>query len=263
MDPKKVRTLKIVIAFVIVAALVALFATGVIKIGNNGKIVANTVNTVNTAGTPEGPANTAAPANTAGNDSPNSSNTAPEQLNPGGTGKNGQNEINGNAADPVGNASEGINPSGNTAENQGPVYYTSEDLKNLTGTEIFNSTAIEHIFMGSVNSKKKGSGYHYDMIEDSPGQIVEGTRSKADENGIYTANVEVDGYAKSNFSSFYPDEWTPQQVVDAIAEARKEALKTGEMRGNYHVGHSNGIRIEMYLDSKDKVVTAYPVKNGK
>ena len=178
-------------------------------------------------------------------------------------GSSGRISVNtGNTAS-VSNAEDPQSQPENSAENTGPICYTKEDLNNLTGTEIFSSTAIEHIFLGTVNSSKKGSGYHYDMIENSPGKIVDGTRSEEDANGIYTANVEVNGYAKSSYSSFYPDSWTPQQVVDAIAEARLEALKTGEKRGNYYVGHSSGVRIEMYLDSKNKVVTAYPVFNGK
>ena len=106
----------------------------------------------------------------------------------------------------------------------GPVYYSAGVLDTLKGTEYFNKSAIEHIFMGTVNSNGKGSGYHYDMIKDSPGAIVEGTRSKEDKNGCYTANVTVDGHEKEHYSTFYPDSWSPQQVVDVILAARKDAL---------------------------------------
>ena len=172
------------------------------------------------------------------------------------------------------NTSQNSSANANTAENsanngeantndssQGPVYYTSDILDELTGTEIFNKSAIEHIFIGSVNSSGKGSGYHYAMISDAKGKIVEGTKSKLDKNGLYTANVEVDGHPKNSFSTFYPDNWSPQQIVDAIAVAREDALKTGKMSGDYHVGYANGIQINMYFDSKDKIVTAFPVYN--
>ncbi|MBR5731418.1 MAG: EndoU domain-containing protein, partial [Firmicutes bacterium] len=127
----------------------------------------------------------------------------------------------------------------------------------------FSSSAIEHIFLGTVNSNKKGSGYHYDMIEGSPGQIVEGTRSKTDKNGCYTANVTVNGYVKEHYSTFYPDEWTPQQVVDAIVAARKDALDNDRHKGSTYIGYYNGIEIDMYLDSKDRVVSAYPIYSKK
>ncbi len=146
---------------------------------------------------------------------------------------------------------------------QGPVYYSADILRELTGTEVFNKSALEHIFLGTVNSSGKGSGYHYDMIKNSPGSIVEGTRSKPDKNGCYTANVEVDGHAKDHYSTFYPDDWTPQQVVDAIIAARKDALKNDRHKGDTYIGYYNGIEINMYLDSKDRVVTAYPIYSKK
>ena len=91
-------------------------------------------------------------------------------------------------------------------EPSGPVYYTEADLKKLKNTDVFNKSAIEHIFLGTVNSSGKGSGYHYDMIKDSPGKILEETRSKTDKNGCYTAYVEVNGREKEHYSTFYPDD---------------------------------------------------------
>ena len=255
MDQKTKKILKIVLAVVIVAVLAVLVVKGVIGIGPDGKIsiTNNAVQSpVNTANTAQSNTSNTAPSNTSNPVPANTSNTSQ-----GGTNISQGSGVNNNTTEPGGSATS------NTAETKDGAKYTKDDLKDLTGTEIFNTTAIEHIFLGSVNSKKKGSGYHYDMIEDSPGKIVAGTRSEEDPNGIYTANVEVSGYKKSGYSSFFPDSWSPQEVVDAIAEARQEALKTGEMRGNYHVGHSRGIRIELYMDSKNKVVTAFPVYNGE
>ena len=145
----------------------------------------------------------------------------------------------------------------------GPVYYTEADLKKLKNTDIFNKSAIEHIFLGTVNSSGKGSGYHYAMIKDSPGKILEETRSKKDKNGCYTAYVEVDGHEKEHYSTFYPDDWSPQDVVDCIAAARSDALKNNRHKGDTYIGYYNGIEINMYLDSKDRVVTAYPIYSKK
>ena len=148
-------------------------------------------------------------------------------------------------------------------EPSGPVYYSAGVLDSLKGTEYFNKSAIEHIFMGTVNSNGKGSGYHYDMIKDSPGAIVEGTRSKEDKNGCYTANVTVDGHEKDHYSTFYPDDWTPQQVVDAILAARKDALDNDRHKGDTYIGYYNGIEINMYFDGKQRITSAYPIYSKK
>ena len=169
-----------------------------------------------------------------------------------------------NTADPGGNTvPENAAEPEPEPEPEGPVYYSKDVLKTLRNTGVFSSTAIEHIFLGTVNSSKKGSGYHYDMIEGSPGKIVEGTRSKPDKNGCYTADVTVNGYEKEHYSTFYPDEWTPQQVVDAIVAARKDALDNKRHKGSTYIGYYNGIEIDMYLDSKDRVVSAYPIYSKK
>ena len=257
------KIIGILIALLIIAALVFGLAKGYIKLEDGGKIhfdfnpktPTNTVEPANNTG----PANTVPgnnTANTVPDNSSGNSNTVPDN-----TANTVEPDINTNTVE-LDDGTANTVPPDNSADNT-PVYYSSADLRKLKGTEVFNSTAIEHIFIGSVNSSNKGSGYHYNMISDSKGQIIDGTRSKPDKNGVYTANVEVDGHRKDAISSFYPDSWSPQQVVDAIVEARADALKTGKMRGNYHVGYSNGLRIELYLDSKNKVVTAYPVKNGK
>ena len=141
----------------------------------------------------------------------------------------------------------------------GPRYYTLADLADLKNTEHFNSSAIEHIFNGTVNSQGKGSGYHYDMIEDSDGKIIEGTRSEKDKNGLYTAYVEVAGHKKDHYSTFYPDEWSPQETVDAINEAYDDAISNHRVKGSTWIGYCGDIEIDMYLDSKDRIVSAFPV----
>lgn len=146
-----------------------------------------------------------------------------------------------------------------TTAEQGPVYYTWDDIEDLENTEHFSSSAIEHIFNGSVNSSGNGSGYHYDMVEGSDGQIIPGTRSEEDINGLYTANVEVDGHRKNHYSTFFPDEWSPQEVVDAINAARQDALDNDRHQGTTWIGYFEDIEIDMYFDSKDRIVSAFPV----
>ncbi len=141
-----------------------------------------------------------------------------------------------------------------------PQRYTEEDLAALKNTEHFSNSAVEHIFMGSVNKKGAATGYHYEGIEGSPGEVVEGTRSTPDENGVYTGKVTVNGAAKtgnSGYSSFYPVYMTPQDVVDAINQAYENRTL---LSGSLYAGLTDkGIEIDMALTDDGKIITAYPI----
>ena len=227
MEKKRGKLIKIIIAAVIVLALV--FAALYIKsLIDSAPVPAPPINTTNT--TDVGPQPSPQPnSNTNTDPQPNSNTNVDPQPEP----------------------------------DTGPVYYSSDVLDKLKNTDVFNKSAIEHIFMGTVNSNGKGSGYHYDMIKDSTGKIVERKRYKTDKNGCYTAYVEVDGHEKEHYSTFYPDEWTPQQVVDAIVAARRDALDNNRHKNDTYIGYYNGIEIDMYLDSKNRVVSAYPIYSKK
>ena len=138
--------------------------------------------------------------------------------------------------------------------------WTAADLKKLKNTKNFTRSAIDHIFLGEINSRGVGTGYHYEGIEDSPGRVIEGTRSKPDIHGVYRGKVEVDGVKKTGnkgYSTFYPLYMTPQDVVDAINQAYENA----ELIGNdlYAGITDDGIEIDMYMTKKGKITTAYPV----
>ena len=143
------------------------------------------------------------------------------------------------------------------------VTYTMADIARLNNTDYFAKGTLEHIFDGTINQKGNATGYHYTMVSDSKGEIIEGTRSSSDKNGVFTAKVKVSGKKKNGFSSFYPESWTPQQVVDAINTAYEEAVSDPlNSSGSLWIGHSGNIEIDMYLDSSRKITTAYPVYEG-
>ena len=144
------------------------------------------------------------------------------------------------------------------SENTG--YYMA-DISKLEDVDYFASGTLEHIFDGTINKKGNATGYHYTMVLDSKGKIIDGTRSEKDENGVFTGNVEVNGVKKNGFSSFYPEAWTPQQVVDAINAAYDEAIANPDNPNSKSlwIGHYGDIEIDMYLDSNQKITTAYPV----
>ena len=141
--------------------------------------------------------------------------------------------------------------------------YTMADIKKLKNTERFAKNTLEHIFDGTINSKGKATGYHYSMVTDSKGEIIPGTESDKDGHGVFTAKVKVNGVKKNGFSSFYPENWTPQQVVDAINEAYDDAMSDkSNPHGSLWIGYSGDLEIDMYLDNNKRITTAFPVYEG-
>ena len=141
--------------------------------------------------------------------------------------------------------------------------YTMADIKKLKNTGNFAKNTLEHIFDGTINSKGNATGYHYTGVTDSKGEVIAGTESKKDAHGVFTGKVKVSGVKKNGFSSFYPEEWTPQQVVDAINEAYKDALSDkSNPHGDLWIGYSGDLEIDMYLNSSKKITTAFPVYEG-
>ena len=141
--------------------------------------------------------------------------------------------------------------------------YTVDDLEDLVNLEHFRESTIEHIFLGTINDEGKATGYHYNGIKDSSGEIIPGTESEPDSYGVYTAKVRVNGKNKSGnkgYSSFFPDYMSPQDVIDAINEAYDNKQKIGD---NLYAGLTNdGMEIDMALNKKGIIITAYPVKEG-
>jgi len=79
-----------------------------------------------------------------------------------------------------------------------------------------------HVFEGEINRKGKPVGYHSRPNgQDAPNARIKSIKAKPNKQGVYTANIEIrDGNQwKGKFSSFFPDEMSQQQVVDAIIHA--------------------------------------------
>ena len=141
--------------------------------------------------------------------------------------------------------------------------YTMADIKQLKNTGHFAKRTLEHIFDGTINGKGKATGYHYTMVTDSKGRIIDGTRSNVDENGVFTGKVEVSGVKKNGFSSFFPESWTPQQVVDAINIAYDDAISNpSNPKGSLWIGYCDDLEIDMYLNSDKKITSAFPIYEG-
>ena len=141
--------------------------------------------------------------------------------------------------------------------------YSMDDLANLKHTENFTEKSKIHIFEGDINKKGQSGGYHYDMVEGTSGNIIEGTKgSVLNDAGVYEAKVEVNGIPKKangGYSTFFPDHMSPQEVVDAINEAYSNKVLA---HGNKYIGKSsNGLKIGMYIRESDgKIISAFPME---
>lgn len=152
-----------------------------------------------------------------------------------------------------------------------PPQYSKTVLSALENTDLFESNLVKHIFEGEVKEKWKSkgngrrklvteaTGFHSECIKNHAGQIIEGTRSKPDSHGVYTGEVAVNGVTKRRpgLSTFYPRDWSPQQIVNAVNEAYRNKKKVGEKE---YEGLSNGIRIKMWIGPNGKLASAFPIK---
>lgn len=133
-------------------------------------------------------------------------------------------------------------------------------ISDLEHTDFFRNGALEHILEGELNSRGQAVGFHYNGLPTKNGKIIVGTATGPNNYGVYEAKVEVNGIAKTSNggkSSFFPDEWTAQEVVDAINEAyhNREFII-----GNTYEGlTAKGMLISMYLDQNDQIISAFPI----
>lgn len=135
-------------------------------------------------------------------------------------------------------------------------------LQDFHDPQVFTRNALEHIFVGSVNARGVASGYHSEVYPDARGEVVAGTRSEPDADGVYEAQVQVDGMAKSGnrgYSTFFPSDMTVGEVVEAIRQAYENRVY---LNGNTWQGEGGGLIIMMYLDDQNLIISAFPEYGG-
>ncbi len=121
-----------------------------------------------------------------------------------------------------------------------------------------------HLFRGEVNPKDGvARGWHYEPSGDKAKgtYVIEGTRTPPDQHGVYSGNVAIDGVKKGARSTFFPKDWTEKQVESAIEEAYK-ARKPEPQSGVYRGTMADGMKVELRLDGKGRIESAYPVYTG-
>ncbi|MEQ3340943.1 EndoU domain-containing protein, partial [Clostridium butyricum] len=144
------------------------------------------------------------------------------------------------------------------------AYKTSyvKSIKDLKNTDNFRDGALEHILEGEINKRGKAVGFHYEGFPTTKGSVIEGTKSTPDNLGLYTGKVEVGGVPKTSNggqSTFFPENWTVQDVVDAINEAFTNKEFVQGTRNTYRGKTVSGLKIEMYIDDvTNKIISAFP-----
>ena len=148
--------------------------------------------------------------------------------------------------------------------------YLKGDLEALEHTELFESNLIKHIFNGEVKTASAGkgktrleaTGYHTEVIRNAEGRIIPGTKSELNEKGVYQGRVTVNGIRKrtmGGMSTFFPEHWSPQHIVNAINEAyANKRFKTNTLN-MYEGSSSEGVRIRMRVNANGKIVNVYPL----
>lgn len=136
-------------------------------------------------------------------------------------------------------------------------------ITELIETENFKSNALEHILEGELNYKGQAVGFHYSQLESKKGEIINNSQTELDENEVYEAKVRIKDVNKTSNngkSTFFPDDWDTQDVVDAINEAYDNRT---HINGNTFEGlTAEGIIVRMYLTEQNQIISAFPVYEG-
>jgi hypothetical protein len=126
---------------------------------------------------------------------------------------------------------------------------------------VLTDRSRKHIFEGEINKKRgDATGWHYEPTGDKAKgtYVLEETRSPPDEHGVYAANVVIEGVEKGSRSTFFPKEWTKEQVATAIEEANRNRVPT-KRPNKYRGTSSSGVEIEIEPGPNG---TIYPVYKG-
>ena len=109
------------------------------------------------------------------------------------------------------------------------------------------------------------NGFHRDLfgvIEKSG--AIEFANKVVDKFGCYSAMLKIDGKVVHAYKTFFPQNWTDEQVVKAIFEAyeKKVLLELSSNGASVFIGRTKeGILVEMVIKGIE-IITAYPKIEG-
>lgn len=139
-------------------------------------------------------------------------------------------------------------------------------LNQLENTQSFTKEALNHIFRGEVNEKGELKGYHHEGVRGNTARIIPGSKTAPDKNGVYYGKVMKEYHGKilvrSQESSFFPRNWSPQQVVNEINHSYSNATPVNPHRPTILEGVSlSGMTIRIIVHKNTgKIRTAFPIR---
>lgn len=117
-----------------------------------------------------------------------------------------------------------------------------------------------HVFEGEINRSGKPVGFHSRPGGNDPSSArVKSIRDKPNRAGVYTATIEIrDGNQwKEKFSSFFPDNMSSDDVIEAVLNAYN---KSNDRQAQPFEGPSGlGFTIQGYTSNQGGINTAFPV----
>jgi hypothetical protein len=174
----------------------------------------------------------------------------------------------------------------NTAHNQFPVVLQfisransacgqpdsenqSAALSGGNSDSIFSTSpkiGIEHLFHGEINEHNRAVGFHHrgSIGHEGKARVTKITR-EVNQYGVYAAKVEIFNPSenrwvpKSRRSTFFPDNWSRQKVLDEIRVAYSSAKLSSDGSRYWEGTCSAGFRIGGYLNEDGTIRTAYPI----
>jgi len=118
-----------------------------------------------------------------------------------------------------------------------------------------------HLFSGEVDKWGESKGWHHEAsgAKSKGTYVIESTRSAPDANGVYRANVIIEGVKKKKISTFFPQHWTEAQVEQAIAEAYQTKIQSPRSPLVFEGSSRSGIKIEFLISPQGVLHAAYPL----
>lgn len=138
-------------------------------------------------------------------------------------------------------------------------------------SDIFSTHLLRHIFNGDLRLTPSGklvaSGFHYEgagMQMMYGTRIIEGSRSKPDVRGVYSARVKIGGIGKRYPSIFFPRAWTRAQVLEVIKQAYANRRPTSyvDNKCQWWCGEAScGMVIKFFIDG-GTIQTVTPIRGA-
>ncbi len=134
-------------------------------------------------------------------------------------------------------------------------------------TQIIGDRGLLHIFRGEIKNGIASGVHHISAIRFGAARIIPGSIKNLGK-GFYKAKVEVlhgtEWILKTDESTFFPDDWNEEMVLDEIYKIIKRKPKANSGTGNpfvYIEKMSNEIKVRFttYSEYSNNIYTAYPI----